>query len=489
MQMQSIINYFTIILLLCLAQPCMAQPAELNSVFQPEDLQEDFILFQRILEQAHGNLYTYNDTIEIKRELSKTYSALDRSMSYPEFYKLLNGALCFINNQQTTVSYPSEYLKQLYKLETFFPLHLRLISQKMYCDDRLSVIPVGSEILSINGKRFRDIYFDALTVIPTEGKNKTYAYQELERAFPFYYTQLYGPIKEYEISFTDPVEGGNKTITMAAVSYNEFLQRQNKKQPQKNAKPFSYTYIDSIRTAVLTINEVEKKNNKRLKKFLKNNFARLKEKKGQYLILDLRKHGSQNEAIYPLIFSYLSQRSYKEVNDAQTVGLRIPFKELLTGKIKRQTRAAEKMLIQKFVEEDSGYFTLNPNMNPVFISENDAFTGNLYVLISGNTLNSGVGLCSLLRNENKATFIGEETGGNYYGHSGGVMLTYKLPKTGMILRVPKIHFIHYVQNNYFSEDSGIIPHYTAVITPGNIIENSDPVMDFNIKLIRLGNVR
>ncbi|MEM8898668.1 MAG: hypothetical protein AAGC85_11215, partial [Bacteroidota bacterium] len=361
-QMRSILNYFTVILLLCLAQPGLAQPSELNSVFQPEDLQEDFILFQRILEQAHGNLYTYNDTSEIKRELSRTYAALDRSMSYPEFYKHLNGALCRINNQQTTVSYPSEYLKQLYKLETFFPLPLRLISQKMYSNDRLSVIPSGSEILSINGKRFRDIFFDVLKIIPTEGKNKTYAYQELERAFPFYYTQLYGPIKEYDISYMDPLEGGRNNITMEAVSYNEFLQRQNKGQAQKNSKPFSYAYIDSIRTAVLTINQVEEKSNKRLKKFLKNNFSKLKEKRGQYLILDLRKQGSQNEAIYPLIFSYLSQRSYKEVNDAQTVGLRIPFKELLSGKIKRQTRAVEKMLIQKFVEEDSGYFSLNPNM-------------------------------------------------------------------------------------------------------------------------------
>lgn len=486
--MRRIINYFSVFLLLIFVKLGYSQSSELNSVFSAPDLQEDFIVFQRILEQAHGNLYTYRPTKEVHEALDETYAQLDRSLSYPEFYRLLNTVLSFVGNQQTHVSFPPEYLKQLYKLNIFFPLPLRFLNQKMYCDYRLSVIPVGSEITSINGKRFKEILFASQRVIPSEGRNETYVYKELQRAFPFYYTQLYGPIKEYDISYVDPVEGRERNLTIPAITYNEFQQRVSKKQ-NKNLKPFSYTYIDSLRTGVLTINAVGEKSNRRLKKFLKKTFAKLKENRTLYLILDLRRQNTQNEGVYPLVFSYLAQRSYKEVNGAETIGIRIPFKEFLNAKIRRKSRILEKTLTQKFVKGDSGTYTLNPNMNPIFISERNAFGGNLYVLIGGNTLNGGVALSSLLRNENRATFIGEETGGNYYGHSGGVMLTYRLPKTGMILQVPKVHYLHYVQNNYFSDDSGIIPHYTPEIRPGNMIENTDPIMEFTVKLIRLGNVR
>jgi hypothetical protein len=65
-----------------------------------------------------------------------------------------------------------------------------------------------------------------------------------------------------------------------------------------------------------------------------------------------------------------------------------------------------------------------------------AFRGQVYILINGNSFSTTAEFLSHVHFRKRATFIGEESGGGYYGNSSGFMPRLVLPNTKAMVSVP-----------------------------------------------------
>ncbi|MBK8417032.1 MAG: hypothetical protein IPL22_22460 [Bacteroidetes bacterium] len=89
---------------------------------------------------------------------------------------------------------------------------------------------------------------------------------------------------------------------------------------------------------------------------------------------------------------------------------------------------------------------------------------------------------SQLHFHTKAVFIGEESGGGYYGNCSGPTPDFTLPNTKVRIEIPLMYYSMAVEN-YQYLDRGLFPNYT--VTPSIIdkISNIDLELNLTKKLI------
>jgi C-terminal processing protease CtpA/Prc len=63
------------------------------------------------------------------------------------------------------------------------------------------------------------------------------------------------------------------------------------------------------------------------------------------------------------------------------------------------------------------------------------YNGKMYVLINGNSFSASSLISTHLKANNRAIFVGEETGGAYNGTVAGIFKNYQLPNTKIKVRM------------------------------------------------------
>ena len=76
-----------------------------SSTLPPAQLQQDFDVLRRALEEAHGGLYRYTPKADIDKTFGAFRAGLDRPMTTLEFGAALSGTLAAIRDGHTPVSY------------------------------------------------------------------------------------------------------------------------------------------------------------------------------------------------------------------------------------------------------------------------------------------------------------------------------------------------------------------------------------------------
>lgn len=115
----------------------------------------------------------------------------------------------------------------------------------------------------------------------------------------------------------------------------------------------------------------------------------------------------------------------------------------------------------------------------------NAFTGNIYLLISPAVASAGSLFASMVAGNENTTVIGEETMGSYYGHNGHTSFGYVLPKSKIITDfcidnieqdVPK------KTNQFYNR--GIIPDLEVTQTYQDFLVHRDTQMEYTLELIK-----
>jgi C-terminal processing protease CtpA/Prc len=207
---------------------------------------------------------------------------------------------------------------------------------------------------------------------------------------------------------------------------------------------------------VLTIENfyVDKKEQK-FYPFIDSVFADLKKKQVDNLVIDVRNNEGGEENWGGYLYSYLTDtpfRYYDKITMTQ--------KEKFSFK---QYAWLPKFfgLMHLFMKEKNGqvYFTKQKYLHTQEPAKN-AYKGNVYVLINGMSFSTTTEFASMLHNNKKATFIGEETGGAYYGNNSGVFAIVTLPNTKLTVGIPLMAYYSNV-SGYPYKDRGILPDHTV----------------------------
>ena len=89
----------------------------------------------------------------------------------------------------------------------------------------------------------------------------------------------------------------------------------------------------------------------------------------------------------------------------------------------------------------------------------------------------------MLHYNTKAIFIGEESGGGYYGNCSGPTPDLILPNSKVRLELPLMNYSIAVKD-YVPKDKGIIPNHNVIPTITDIITNNDVELNFAKSLIK-----
>ena len=89
----------------------------------------------------------------------------------------------------------------------------------------------------------------------------------------------------------------------------------------------------------------------------------------------------------------------------------------------------------------------------------------------------------MMHNNRRATFIGEETGGAYYGNNSGVFAIVSLPNTKLTMGIPLMAYYSNV-SGYPYKDRGILPDHTVTNSVSDVLQKRDATLEYTLKFIQ-----
>ena len=449
-----------------------------QNVFNPSELKEDFQLFRAALEEAHPGIYRYETKAVIGEGLDKIARELDQPLSQQEFYKILNPVLAKIGCGHTKLM-PSEDkgFMYYYNMETLFPLKLFLDKNKAYVrysyDAGVKLEP-GTEIMTINGMGMEEIIKGLLNNLYSDGHNQTFKYYELNRYFNALFSNFY--LEEgrtpYQFTITYKHRGRKGCMSLPSVSYFTVMEHDATEQ---NSIPYQLEFKNA-KTALLTIRTFwpdEEKYN--FEAFLKESFTDINTKNIQNLILDLRGNEGGKDAFGALLLSYLVDSDFRYYDK-----LVVATNERFSFVDHAQLPEGYEQLRALITQTGDGEFRWEYNGNlAVQIPQEHPFKGQVYVLIDGACFSVTSEFCAVANHLDRVSFIGEETGGGYYGNNSGAFAIVTLPNSKMKLGIPLMAYYTAVKD-YEYTDRGVMPHYPVRKTIIDVLTRTDEVLKWTL---------
>lgn len=442
----------------------------------------DYNILKNILEKGHPSLYDYTsksewDSLFTNFEKKKIRTILNDN----DLYKSITELTDYVRDGHLIVMRP-----KLDSIPKLFPLLLKIINEKFYTDTDDFGIPVGSEVVSIDGIDRIEIRKRLLKYAPSDGFNTSKKDRQLEREFGILHFYEFGAKPTYQVEYKTP---SNQVITKNIESQpfesigKRFAKRNSyfAKNTLGKEEPFLY-FIDSLNTAVLTINTF----NLDVQKFqstLKDIFKEIKRRKGKNLIIDIR----QNEGGYPLnainTFSYIASGSFRQRVSSEVITSTLPEKRYSQNLVNGYTYESFFKKYYEQAEKKENKWLLTKDENELLMIPNKKrFEGKVYVLIEGKTFSAGSSFALFCKNEG-IVLVGEETGGGYYTQTGGYPIIYTLPNSEIKILIPFVKINRFVKDKTVKKGSGILPNKEVHLTVQDLIKGRDSQLDYVLKQI------
>jgi len=471
--------------LVCIS-PAQETAGEKRETITVEQLREDFNILRSALEEGHAGLYRYSSKAEMDRRFDEAAARLDQPMPEWAFVRLLTPLIASINCGHTHLTASSKLESYLKQRPISPPFKLHFIDGKAYLIHNYSNrdLPVGAEVVSINGYRMTTVIDRLLPAIPSDAHVESAKYHRLSD--PVYFGRLYniffGETPVYEIDFWDEEDGALAPFTVAGISFASLNRRRKERYPVPNASqpPIAFEYKEEI--PVLTIRTFGGGAYRAARidypAFLKKTFRELDEKDAPALIIDLRDNGGGSDAFGRILFSYFIDEPFRYYAALETKKLNYDFMKHTNVPEERRTQPEA-----NFRRNKRGWYDVlaHPNvgtMKPI----SPTFRGKTYVLINGRSFSASGEVTSPMHYHRKAVFIGEECGAGYYGNNSGSMPGLKLPHTGIRVRIPLVRYTMAVDD--YPNDRGIIPEHRVDPSVEDILKGRDTVMAYALDLVK-----
>jgi hypothetical protein len=167
--------------------------------YAPEALQQDYAVFQQILETEHPGLYWYTpkDSMDFYFQHGKTM--LKDSLTETEFRNILNYIIAQIHCGHTSVRASGRYLRSVDSLRPRpLPLSIKIWPDTAVvtgnANRRDSVVMRGAVLTAIDGVPMSRIVDTLFRYLPADGYNLTHKYQTLSNrgVFANMYPAVFG---------------------------------------------------------------------------------------------------------------------------------------------------------------------------------------------------------------------------------------------------------------------------------------------------------
>lgn len=455
---------------------CTPQPPK---DFSLQQLQSDFDLYRKALEEAHPGLYRYHSKAQFDSIFDKTRKDLSEVNTVIDFYERLAPINAFIGCGHTRTLLPQGWSKVAKAVESRLPFEFRVfdgkaIIYKSHIND--NDLAPGTQLISIE-QPFEQVANRMLPIFSADGYVTSSRWRDLERNFSIFVQLLVKEDGPYRVELLKPdgkrIEKEINLINSDAIAKSSAL------------PDLEFEILNASSTAKLTIRSfsgnISDKNGNGFSTFLRNSFEKLLDIKIQNLIIDVRGNGGGRDDYGSLLYSYLTNEpysyySYLEVNKPEFTILQFT----------NQSESFMSSLRNSTTEKDGRYF-LNEDEHSCLSLQTPSkptFNGNVYVLIDGRSFSATAEFCAITRFHERAVFIGEEASGGYEGNNSGGSILLTLPESKLRLAIPTYKYVSAVDIDKYPKGRGILPHHEVIPTINGLANGKDEVMDYVLTIIK-----
>ncbi len=408
-----------------------------NRKIAKEKLIEDFDQLLETL-KGHPEQFEFIDNVAYNRLTNAQRNKLIDSMTVKEFYQIASPIVTSLGCLHTRIvdvrffRTPPKY---------WLPLIVRFEDGKLYainnCVENVEMT-AGSEILEINGVSSRDIYKTLKSTISADAHNQSFYKGDLNVNFLYYYHAYYGFGNSYKIKFKP--YNSKKEITTT------FLIDQpvpNYKTEIVNKPRLSLDIKAENNTAIIKIKNFNyfprgRQNIDFFKENIDTYMARIKKENISKVVFDLRGNRGGNPECTKHILSYITN---KDINFYKDNDLN-----------KRRNRPT----------------IVKPQ------TVNNISTSNTYVLTDGRCASATAQMLAIVKYNQLATIVGEETGGTYSTHPGRRAAALKNTKLALQLGTER----ESVNVSKLPFNKGIIPDKKILLNVEDILLGQDTLLNY-----------
>lgn len=416
---------FGTVLLLSQLFYARAQDLDPGRKFSPAALQQDYGIFCDTLRALHGGLYRYKSKQQMDALFASDKAKLTDSLTFRQFFDLVAHTASAIEDGHTNVRIPAALQGYLSHKALLFPVQLRFFGTKAYVVCDTHDFPAATE------------------------SEKYWKINQADNKFFWMYDMIYGPQRQYNVEYRIAGKIEHKTVNAVPLEQVGCL----RPNPKYNDTTLLKTTVKD-RVGIMTVktfyNDFLKGGQRHFTGFLDSSFTALNAAHIDKLIIDIRSNGGGNDNNGALLVSYFINHPF-------------PFYKSLTSTRKVFT-----------VNDHPGLGMQQPNKIQ--------FAGKVVILINGKSFSAAADFAAFMRSNNRALFVGEETGGGYEGNTSGPRQEIFLPNTGIEVDVPENRYVNDVKPPKF-HGRGIIPDYIIMPSVDDYIAVKDVQMAFALNLL------
>jgi Peptidase family S41 len=476
----------------CSSSKKMFNPAK---QFPKEILQQDYIRFRNILEDAHPSLYWYTSKDSLDYYFNDGYNQIKDSMTEPQFRTLLSYVIAKINCGHTSVRFSKKYARYSDTARVpQFPLGIKFWDDTAVVYTNInrsdSILTRGTVIKSINHIPIMAVRDSLFQFMVTDGYSINHKYQSLSNLGNFggLYQAVFGPADKFNIGFID-AKGVEQNIDIGLydirkdTAYRRFLRsfRKPSKKERKRNGLFNTRNIQvdtTGSTAYMTITTFS--NGNKLKSFFRQSFKLLDAQQIKHLVIDVRSNGGGNVELSGRLTQFIIDHKFKLADSLYAVRRLSHYEKNI------QNSFAAFFFMQFVTKRRSdgnyhfGYFERH-YFRP---RKNHRYNSNVYILTGGNSFSATTLFANALKGQSNVKIIGEETGGGAYGNTAWFIPDATLPNTHIRFRLPRFHMV--MNKNYPKNGRGVMPDIVVKPSVDAIRKGYDVKLEFVKKMINAG---
>lgn len=415
------------------AEFCQLAPSGLLS---REQAQFDIDALVYTFGEVHPNMFHECGQAEFMEAVNRVKSNLPDSLNRVQLYKEVAPLIAMLGDGHSNLAFPLNdlFTKELLRMPLFVGINLDNYDiTTVACID--SIIPRGSQILSINGVDSRTMLERMMQYV--SGERYFFRLARVNEGFTALFELLYAS-DSYEVVYRAPESKKSKTVTLSPTTYDEITKRiPHQKKTQRRVEDYSFTLDKARNVAIMDFRHFN--NPGKMRAFADSMFTVMRHEGIGNLIIDIRHNGGGNSAVGDELFRYISP---------------VPFKQMSKAFV-RITPTTRRLA--KIKDRHPGLYHYDNSQDLIcpLTPEEGRFTGNVYLLTSHQTFSSAGSFAWAFKEFGMGTVIGEETGG--MNVCFGDIIPYRLPVSGLRCSISYKRFWQYGADE--KDIHGAIPHY------------------------------
>lgn len=403
-----------------------------------EELQTDFDRLVDTVIERHPLLYSNAERVAAIS--AEQRERLRDGMTAVDLYRVLAPVVEALECGHSNLQMGRDYMEALGENERLLPLRVEVNDGRLIVSESLrpEKLPTGSRVLAINDKEGEDILKMLLAGVTSDGTNRTSKIAKINRQFAYYYHLLVDDGESFRVRYTTREGETERLALLSGASATELFGPARELSSIGVYMDFSQMRHDfsgsvTAEEAYLRVGSFILAQ-REFADFLEGFFREVVEEGSETLTLDLRGNWGGPPRGSALLFSYLMEQP------------------------------------APYLDETAPWF-FHRYKRPLSRPEN-AFGGELTVLIDGAVFSTTAHLVSLLDHHNRGTLVGETTGGSAACTDSSRWL--RLPHSG--LRLYYATRVYSTPADRQSDGAGIAPDRRVTPTVEDLLRGKDPIL-------------